>query len=127
MSFDLATKRRLFVASSKEEELSMSTMSNVVVPFPGFDEFVNMTWHFFIDEPDKNGGRIETYLGDTRVVCGYAELFTGARLKSASVVREGDRWLWEAEGRRGADYGSVDTLAAAVAAAEASMKRAFGH
>ena len=98
-----------------------------VTELPGFEAFANTAWWFFIDERDKSGGRIQTYLEDERVICGCAEFWTGTRCSSASVMREGDRWLWEAEGMRGADFGYVSTLPEAVAAAEASMKRAFGH
>jgi len=98
-------------------------MSNVI-PFIGFEAFGDTTWSFFIDERDKTGGRIQTHLEDERVICGCAEFWTGIRCASASVMREGDRWLWEASGRRGDDFGYVSTLPAAVAAAEASMKRA---
>lgn len=43
-------------------------------------------------------GRIQTHLEDERVICECAEFWTGIRCASASVMREGDRWLWEASG-----------------------------
>lgn len=89
--------------------------------------FANEPWEFFIDEYGANGARIRTYLEDDRVFVGSTAFSVNAACFSALVMRDDDRWRWEADSTSAEDTGIVDTLADAVAAAEAAMKRTLSE
>lgn len=102
-------------------------MSDNVINFPGLEAFVHESWRFLIDDPDGSRIRPQTYSDDPRVVVVTAESGDDNRCFVAEIRRaECDRWWWEVESRTGEiESGDVNTLAAAVVAAEASAIRRF--